>query len=150
LQNLVRFDNRVYPLHDIPKIIGDCHLGLVPLEISSVTNYILPLKLIEYTALGLPVVTVKNPAISYYFKDGDCLFYDPFDVESLRAILDSVAERPSPHHTVRHVGQIHAFSLSAGLIRIRAPKFIPSASHSIWMGLIFEPFLFTNRCCSIN
>jgi len=94
LQDIVEFDNRSHPVREIPALIADCNVGLVPLEISSITNYSLPLKLLEYTALGLPVITVRNAAISHYFNEEDCLFYQWDDVDSLRALLDKVAENP--------------------------------------------------------
>ena len=81
-------------MHDIPGIISDANVGLVPLEISSMTNYALPLKMLEYTSMGLPVITVRNAAISYYFGETDCLYYEPGDPESLRAALDRLAEDP--------------------------------------------------------
>jgi glycosyltransferase involved in cell wall biosynthesis len=89
--DIVKFENRIFPLHQIPEIIGDANLGLVPLEISSITNYAVPLKLLEYISMGLPVVTVRNAAIGYYFGDDDCLFYKPDDMESLRVLIDRVA-----------------------------------------------------------
>jgi len=94
LESFVHFDNRFYPMHDIPGIISDANVGLVPLEISSMTNYALPLKMLEYTSMGLPVITVRNAAISYYFGETDCLYYEPGDPESLRAALDRLAEDP--------------------------------------------------------
>jgi glycosyltransferase involved in cell wall biosynthesis len=94
LGEIVHFENRMYPLHEIPKMLVDCNLGLVPLEISSITDYALPLKLLEYLSLGMPSVTVRNVAIGYYFGEDDCLFYDPNDPESLRAILDRLIENP--------------------------------------------------------
>lgn len=94
LEDVVEFDNRSYPVHEIPRRIADCNAGVVPLEISSVTNYALPLKLLEYIAMGLPVITVRSAAICHYFRDEDCLFYDWDDVESLRRLLDAVAEQP--------------------------------------------------------
>ena len=95
LEDFVHFDNRFYPMHDIPGIISDANIGLVPLEISSITNYALPLKMLEYTSMGLPVITVRNAAISYYFGETDCLYYEPGSAESLRAVLDRVAEDPA-------------------------------------------------------
>jgi glycosyltransferase involved in cell wall biosynthesis len=95
LESFVHFDNRFYPMHDIPRIISDANIGLVPLEISSMTNYALPLKMLEYISLGLPVITVRNAAISYYFGESDCFYYHPGDPESLRLVLDRVAEDPA-------------------------------------------------------
>jgi glycosyltransferase involved in cell wall biosynthesis len=94
LGGVVHFDNRMYPLAEIPGLLADCNLGLVPLEISSITNYVLPLKLLEYLSLGMPSVTVRNAAIGYYFSEDDCLFYDPTDPQSLRAVLDRLAADP--------------------------------------------------------
>jgi glycosyltransferase involved in cell wall biosynthesis len=94
LESIVRFDNRMYPLVEIPKLLADRNLGLVPLEISSITNYVLPLKLLEYLCLGLPSVTVRNAAIGYYFREDEGLFYEPGNAASLRDLLDRLAESP--------------------------------------------------------
>jgi glycosyltransferase involved in cell wall biosynthesis len=94
LGHIVDFDNHSYPTHSIPERIADCDVGLVPLEISSVTNYALPLKLLEYISLGLPVVSVRNNAISYYFGEEDCMFFEWNDPSSLSRVLDRIAESP--------------------------------------------------------
>jgi glycosyltransferase involved in cell wall biosynthesis len=94
LEEVVEFDNRSYPVHEIPGRIADCNVGVIPLEISSMTNYALPLKLMEYISMGLPVITVRSAAICHYFHEEDCLFYDWHDVESLQRLLDRVAEEP--------------------------------------------------------
>jgi glycosyltransferase involved in cell wall biosynthesis len=94
LENVVEFDNRSYPVHAIVDRIADCNVGLVPLEISSVTNYALPLKLMEYISLGLPVVTVRSAAIAHYLGEDDCMFFEPNNPDSLAAVLDRIAENP--------------------------------------------------------
>jgi len=94
LGSMVEFDNHCYPVHSIAERIEDCNVGIVPLEISSVTNYALPLKLLEYMSLGLPVVTVRSDAICYYFNEDDCLFFDWNDPDSLSQTLDRIAENP--------------------------------------------------------
>jgi glycosyltransferase involved in cell wall biosynthesis len=94
LSSHVEFINRAFPLTEIPTLLADCHAGVIPLEIGSMTNYALPLKLLECISMGMPVVTVKNAAISYYFDEGDCLFYRPNDIDSLRDVLDRVADNP--------------------------------------------------------
>ncbi len=95
LTDIVQFDNRMYPVTDMPRMLADCNVGLVPLEISSITNYGLPLKLLEYLMLGMPSVTVRNVAIGHYFGDDDCLFYEPGNPVSLREVLDRLAGDPA-------------------------------------------------------
>ena len=63
LSEVVEFDNKNCPAHSIWRQIAKCHVGLAPLEVSSVTNYAVPLKLLEFISMGLPVVTVRNYAI---------------------------------------------------------------------------------------
>ena len=94
LSQIVEFDNRMYPVNELPHRLADCNLGLVPLEISSITDYALPLKLLEYLSMGIPSITVRNTAIGYYFGEDDCLFYEPGNVESLRSLLDRLAVSP--------------------------------------------------------
>lgn len=93
--DFVEFDNRIYPLREMPRRLADCDLGLVPLATSSVINYALPLKLLEYVSMGLPVVTVRNAAVAHYFREDECLFYAPGDAESLPRLLDGLAENPA-------------------------------------------------------
>ena len=52
----------------------------------------LPLKLIEYTCLGLPSITVRSTAISHYLRPDECMFYTPGDSRELAARLDGVAD----------------------------------------------------------
>jgi glycosyltransferase involved in cell wall biosynthesis len=94
LGRIVEFDNRTNPAHSIAERIGDCNVGVVPLEISSITNYALPLKLLEYISMGLPVVSVRNEAISYYFSEEDCIFFEWNDPYSFSMALDRIAENP--------------------------------------------------------
>ncbi len=62
--------------------------------ISSVTNYALPLKLLEYISMGLPVLTVRSYAISHYLSDQDCIFFECNDPASLAEAMDRIVENP--------------------------------------------------------
>jgi len=112
LANIIDFDNHCYPVHSISEQMDDCNVGLVPLEISSVTNYALPLKLLEYMSLGFPVVTVRSEAINYYFSEDDCIFFDWNDAGSLSRTLDRIAEQPEIllHYRERSVALRERFS----------------------------------------
>jgi glycosyltransferase involved in cell wall biosynthesis len=92
--DMVTFDNRMYPLHEMPGRLAGFDLGFVPMERSSVIDFALPLKLLEYTSLGLPSIAVRNVAVQHYFGEDDCLYYDPTSVDSLTAVLDRIAADP--------------------------------------------------------
>lgn len=94
LEDCVEFDNCTYPVQSIPTRIADCDVGLVPLEVSSATNWALPLKLLEYISLGLPVMSVRNDAICHYFTAEDCLFFDWNNPDSLSQAFDYIVEHP--------------------------------------------------------
>jgi len=100
--DVVEFVNRVYPLYEIPKVLSDCHVGLVPLDITPISDFALPLKLIEYTCLGLPSVTVSSTAISYYLRPDECMLYPPGDSFALARILDEIAADPGCLHSYRN------------------------------------------------
>ena len=95
IEDFVHFENRLYPLVEIPDIVSQYHLGLAPLQLSPSTNYGLPSKVIEYLALGMPVITVPNTAISFYLKPGDCYFYEPGNVDQLAAMLNRIVDNPA-------------------------------------------------------
>jgi glycosyltransferase involved in cell wall biosynthesis len=94
LKTIVNFDNQMYPLSQLPSILTEYNMGFVPLEISSITEFALPLKLLEYLSLGMPSVTVRNAAIAYYFGEDDFPFFEAGKPQSLASLLDALAEEP--------------------------------------------------------
>jgi hypothetical protein len=66
----------------------------VPLDVTPISDYALPLKLIEYTCLGLPSITVRSTAITHYVRADECLLFSPGSSDELAGLLDSVAVNP--------------------------------------------------------
>jgi glycosyltransferase involved in cell wall biosynthesis len=126
LEGMVEFVNASVPVNEIPAAIADCNVGIVPLEISAITNHALPLKLLEYIALGMPVVSVRNAAISHYLSDDDCMFFEPNNLDSLCAVLNRLVANPD---LVQHY---HQRSLA---IRDR---FLWSREKKKYVGLLHE------------
>ncbi len=94
LEKTVEFVNRVYPLYEIPGLLADCHVGVIPLDASTIANFALPLKLIEYTCLGMPSITIRNAAIEHYLKPDECMYFESGDAKSLARMMDEVVEKP--------------------------------------------------------
>jgi len=91
----VEFDNTSYPLRRLPGIIGRFQLGLVPYRPSAATDYMLPVKLMELLAMGIPAITVPNTAIRHYLDGGLYFAYDPGDMGSLTRLLDRILDDPA-------------------------------------------------------
>lgn len=72
----VYFDNKFYAVDELYEILQRFHVGLVSYYISPATDYMLPLKFLEYFSMGIPALCVRNKAISYYFEDDDAFFFD--------------------------------------------------------------------------
>ena len=69
---------------DLPDIRLTIHgRGLVPYRRDVFTDGILPTKLMEYAALGIPTVVARTPSISAYFDETMVEFFTAEDVEEL-------------------------------------------------------------------
>jgi glycosyltransferase involved in cell wall biosynthesis len=82
---------RIEPLHlaeELPGIICACDLGIVPYRNDVFTDGLLPTKLMEYAALGMPAIAARTTAIEAYFSDANTEFFEPGNVNDLaRCIL---------------------------------------------------------------
>ena len=90
----VTFVNRMYPVHEMPRVLADYHGGIAPLSRTHLADYALPLKLVEYTCLGLPSITVRTSAIAHYWRPDECLYFTAGDAQELAGVLDGLADRP--------------------------------------------------------
>ena len=79
---------------ELPGIICSCDLGVVPYRNDVFTNGLLPTKLMEYAALGLPAIASRTTAIEAYFSDTMVEFFEPGNVADLaRCIRELYYER---------------------------------------------------------
>ena len=88
-------------LDEIPEKISQADLGIVSYIHSEATNLMLPLKLLEYTAMGIPSLTVKNSPISFYFKPDELAYYKSNDSFSFLNKLIKLIKSPSLLHRLR-------------------------------------------------
>ncbi len=84
----VQFSTHFVPTPELPRIIRSAHAGVVPYRQDIFTDEILPTKLMEYTALGIPAISARTSAIAAYFDDDMVQFFTPEDANDLaRCIL---------------------------------------------------------------
>ena len=79
----VQFSSHYIPTSELPQFIRQADLGVVPYRRDVFTDGILPTKLMEYVALGVPVVAARTPVIEAYFDDSMVEFFTPGDQHDL-------------------------------------------------------------------
>jgi glycosyltransferase involved in cell wall biosynthesis len=82
------------PFRDIPAILAACHIGIVPTLHDEFTELLLPVKLLEYIHMGLPVVVSKLPVVTNYFSDDEVRFCEAGSAESLAEAVRDVIRDP--------------------------------------------------------
>jgi glycosyltransferase involved in cell wall biosynthesis len=80
---------------DLPNLILSHDLGLVPYRNDVFTDGLLPTKLMEYAALGLPVVASHTTAICNHFTGMNVEFFEPGDVDDLVRVIQSLYSQPA-------------------------------------------------------
>lgn len=93
LEQHVKYHGQIH-LSQIPKKISNSDIGIVSYHISEATDLMLPLKLMENVAMGLPTMTVKNKAITYHFQDDELAYYDAGDSNSFSNKLKTLLSHP--------------------------------------------------------
>ncbi|HSL43092.1 MAG TPA: glycosyltransferase family 4 protein [Anaerolineales bacterium] len=83
LDSYVYFSVNRVPSSELPKMIMKADLGIVPYRYDVFTDGILPTKLMEYAAVGVPVVAARTTAITAYFDNEMVHLFTPGDVNEL-------------------------------------------------------------------
>lgn len=87
LQKSVFFSKKFFKVEEIPKLLSGAIAGIIPNRRDRATEYMLPVKLLEYAYLGIPAVAPRFTAIQYYFSDDSLGYYDPGNVSQLAGLL---------------------------------------------------------------
>jgi glycosyltransferase involved in cell wall biosynthesis len=83
LQEQVVLRNELIPIEEIPAVLATAHVGVVPYRDDVFTDGLLPTKLMEYAAFGLPCIAARTTAVDRYFRDTMVEFFAPDDTQDL-------------------------------------------------------------------
>jgi len=91
----IHFPGRI-PIEDVPAVVAAADLGVAPTRLDPFTGMSLSTKLLEYAAMGKPVVASSLPTVERYFEAGTLTLYEPGDHESLAGAILTLPRRSGP------------------------------------------------------
>ncbi len=94
LSDVVSLPTSILPITEIPALLERADIGVIPSLRDPWTEEVLPTKLLEYAAMGIPVITFRNPVIERYFPEDSVTFVDPATPKNLLAAMRSLALDP--------------------------------------------------------
>jgi glycosyltransferase involved in cell wall biosynthesis len=107
----VCFEDRV-PIECLSSVLGQATVGLVPNDASHATHLMLPVKLLEYATLGIPIIAARLHTIEHYFGDDAVRYFDPGDPASLAEAIEDLHAHPERRHALANRASEVASSLS--------------------------------------
>jgi len=95
LEDAVTFQRRLVMLEELVPTLRRAQVGVIPLVPDSFTRYMLPVKLLEYAALRVPVIVTRTSTIEAYFDDSCVAFVGPEDPEAIAREIADIASDPN-------------------------------------------------------
>jgi len=93
VDDIVRFQAPV-AVEKIAPILQSCSIGVVPNRDNAATQLMLPVKLMEYAMLGVPVVAARLDPITQYFDERAVEFFEPENAADLAAAIIRLYDDP--------------------------------------------------------
>jgi len=92
-------DDRVFirdllPLEEIIPVIAEADIGVVPKRAEGFGDTAFSTKILEFMALGLPVIVSRTTIDSHYFSDTTVRFFEPGDARSLAEAMRELIGDP--------------------------------------------------------
>jgi glycosyltransferase involved in cell wall biosynthesis len=87
LEKNVYFSKKFFRLEEVLSFIRGATFGIIPNRKDSATEYMLPVKMLEYLYVGIPVIVPKLLTINYYFDENSMAFYTPGDYHQLAQVI---------------------------------------------------------------
>jgi glycosyltransferase involved in cell wall biosynthesis len=85
VEDNVRLEQGLVPVEDLLPAIRDANVGIVPILDDPFTRFMLPVKLLEYVAVGVPVIASATDTIRSYFDESTVCLCAPGDPDDLAA-----------------------------------------------------------------
>ncbi len=83
------------PIEQLPAMLTQADAGLVPNRPSAATHLMLPVKMMEYAASGIPIIAARLRTVEHYFGDGAVRLFEAGNPAALAEAIDELAENPA-------------------------------------------------------
>ncbi len=93
LEQTVNFVDPI-PVGELPAVLSQAAVGLVPNRASPATHLMLPVKLLEYAMFGIPVIAARLDTIQHYFDEQAVRYFTPGDPVDLSAAIEELYRNP--------------------------------------------------------
>jgi glycosyltransferase involved in cell wall biosynthesis len=100
LNDRVLFNDKPFRLEDIIKQIAGASIGIIPNRKDIATEYMLPVKLLEYVYLGIPTIAPRLYTIEYYFANDQLAYYEAENINDLASAMRNLYFDETLRHTL--------------------------------------------------
>jgi glycosyltransferase involved in cell wall biosynthesis len=90
----IGFRAGMLPMEQLVPALQGAGIGVIPLLADPFTNHMLPTKLLEYVAMGIPVISSDLLSVRDYFSDRQVKYVRPGDVQDLATALRQLLSAP--------------------------------------------------------
>ena len=95
LDDCVYFSESFFAVERVPELVSNMDVGVVPEKKTLATyNFGLPVKLMEYVYLQIPVIAPRLQIIKYYFDETMVKYFEPENIEDLARCILELYENP--------------------------------------------------------
>ncbi len=92
------------PLKEMPEHILACDVGVVPVRRDPLEDQVLSTKLLEYLAMGRPVIASWRPILEQYLTPGCVLYFESEDAQALAERIERLMKGPEERRALAEAG----------------------------------------------
>jgi glycosyltransferase involved in cell wall biosynthesis len=86
------------PVEQLPALLVTADVGVVPYRPSAATHLMLPVKLLDYATLGIPVIAARLRTVEHYFGNHAVELFEPGSSADLARAISRLYHDPRLRH----------------------------------------------------